>query len=85
MCLLDAAKALDDFAAGNTPGRTTLLSGALALNTLIHSGQADRDILDAAAGLEAAATGGCLDLDADGRKRAASLAIVVRRLAAQSR
>lgn len=84
MCLLDAVRALDELATGHQPDRATLLSGALALNTIIHRGQADRDIRDAAAGLESMATGGCLELDATGRQRATVLALAVRRLAASS-
>jgi hypothetical protein len=60
------------------PDRARLLSGALALDTLQQSGQADRDLLDAAAGLETLARGGTLDLDAGGRERAATLAAAVR-------
>jgi|ERR1019366_7415590 hypothetical protein len=84
MCLLDAVRALDELAIGHRPDRATLLSGALALNTIIHRGQVDRDIRDAAAGLESMATGGCLELDAIGRQRAAVLALAVRRLAVSS-
>jgi hypothetical protein len=53
----------------------------LALNTLQRAGGADRAILDAAAALEAIATGGSLDLDDTGRARAAALAAGVRALA----
>jgi hypothetical protein len=53
----------------------------LALNTLQRAGGADRAILDAAAALEAIATGGSLDLDEKGRARAAAIAAGVRALA----
>jgi len=81
--LLDAALALDDLAAGRTPERSTLLAGALALDTLIRRGEVSRDLLDAAAGLEAAATTGHPELDASGRQRAATLAMAVRTVVAQ--
>lgn len=80
MSLADAAAALDDLAAGRTPDRTRLLCGALTLDALRLRGEADRDILDAAAGLEILATGGTLDLDDTGRARAAHLASAVRHL-----
>jgi hypothetical protein len=76
--LADAAAALDDLAAGRLPDRARLLSGALTLDSLRLSGTADRDLLDAAAGLEIIKTGGTLDLDEKGRARAATLAAVVR-------
>lgn len=83
MSLVDAALVLDALAAGDTPDQARLLSGALALDALVRKGLADRDLLDAAAGLETIATGGILDLDAVGRGRAATLAVAVRRAAAQ--
>jgi hypothetical protein len=76
--LLDAVSVLDDLAAGRAPDRARLLAGAMALNTLQRAGGADRAILDAAAGLEAIATGGSLDLDETGRARASALAAAVR-------
>ena len=81
MSLLDAAYALDEIAAGRTPDRARLLAGALALDTLKHQGKADRDVLDAGAGLEAIATGGSLDLDEAGLRRAHALAQAVRQAA----
>lgn len=80
MTLLDAALELDDLAAGRTPDRARLLTGALALDTLRHASTADRDLLDAGAGLQTLATGGVLELDMQGRDRAAQLAAAVRRL-----
>lgn len=80
MTLLDAALALDDLAAGRVPDRPRLLAGALALDTLRLKGAADRDLLDAGAGLQILATGGVLDLDTQGRSRAAQLAAAIRRL-----
>lgn len=79
MTLLDAAYCLDELAAGRIPDRTRLLTGALALDTLRLKGGADRDLLDAAAGLETLATGGTLDLSEAGQARAAFLAAAVRR------
>ena len=82
MSLVDAASVLDDLAAGRTPDRATVIAGALALDTLVQRGSADRELLDAAAGLQMLATGGDLSLDATGRERAATLAVAVRRAAA---
>ena len=80
MSLLDAAFCLDELAAGHVPGRSQLLSGALALDTLCkRSRAAERELLDAAAGLNALATGGTLDLAPAGQARAALLAAAVRR------
>ncbi len=76
---IDAAEVLDAQAAGVTPDRLQVLSGALALSTLCMRGTADRDLLDAAAGLDALATGRKLELNAEGRARAAKLAARVRR------
>ncbi|MGP0092317.1 MAG: hypothetical protein ACLPKB_20505 [Xanthobacteraceae bacterium] len=83
--LLDAVSVLDDLAAGRAPDRARLLAGALALDTLRRSGSPDRAILDAAAGLEAIATGGSLDLDETGRARASALAAAVRASMRRSR
>lgn len=77
MSLRDAAYALGELAQGRAPERARLLAGALALDTLRLSGESDRDLLDAAAGLQTLATGGALDLDAEGRARAAALAAAV--------
>jgi hypothetical protein len=76
--LMDAVAVLDDLAAGRGPHRARLLAGALALDTLVSSGIAERDMLDAAAGLKAMATAGSLDLTEKGRARAAVLADAVR-------
>jgi hypothetical protein len=81
MSLLDAAYVLDELSAGRTPERSRLIAGALALDTLKLKGQADRDLLDAGTGLEILATGGTLDLDESGRKRAGLLAAAVRQAA----
>jgi hypothetical protein len=80
--LADAVYSLEEQAAGRAPNRARVIAGALALNTLIHRGECDRDLLDAAAGLEYVATGGALDLNEAGRRRAGALADAVRRLAA---
>jgi hypothetical protein len=68
--LIDAVYALEEQAAGRTPERSRLLAGALALDTLVRRGEQDRDILDAAAGLSALATGERFELDERGRARA---------------
>jgi hypothetical protein len=78
MTLLAAATALDALAAGLEPRRGDVISGALVLQTLVHRGEGDRDLQDAALGLEAVATGRSLDLDQAGRDRAAELAKKVR-------
>lgn len=77
--LIDAAEVLDAQAAGVTPDRLQVLSGALALSTLCMRITPDRDLIDAAAGLDALATGRRLDLNTEGRARAAFLAARVRR------
>ena len=53
-------------------------SAALIVSNFCYRDGADRARKDAAAGLEALATGGTLDLDAAGRARAAKLAALVR-------
>ena len=78
--LSDAALALDALAAGTQPDRARLIAGALALDTLIKTTSASRDLLDAAAGLQILATGGTLDLDEAGRLRARQFAEAVRQL-----
>jgi hypothetical protein len=77
MAIADAVFALNEIAAGRTPDRSRLVAGALALDTIRLRGGASQDVLDAAAGLELLATGGTLDLDAQGRIRAAHLADIV--------
>lgn len=77
MAIVDAVYALAEIAAGRTPERSRLVAGALALDTIRLRGGASQDVLDAAAGLELLATGGTLDLDAQGRIRAKHLADVV--------
>ena len=84
MTLLAAATALDALAAGQEPKRGDVISGALVLQTLMTRGELDRDLQDAALGLEAVATGRPLSLDLSGRARAADLARKVRELAAAS-
>jgi len=82
MSLRAAADALDALAAGHEPKRGDVIAGALTLQTLVHSGQADRNVMDAATGLEAVACGRSLNLDEIGRSRAAMLASHVRDVAA---
>lgn len=77
--LNNAAAALDALADGIDPDRLQVLVGALALTTLLIRVSPDRDLLDAAAGLESLATGRTLPLNREGRARAATLAARVRR------
>jgi hypothetical protein len=77
--LNNAAAALDALADGIDPDRLQVLVGALALTTLLIRVSPDRDLLDAAAGLDALATGRKLLLNREGRARAATLAARVRR------
>lgn len=80
MSLRDAVDVLDDLAnARPIANRSRLVGGALALNTLTRTND-DRDIADAAIGLEILATGGTLVLDEQGRKRAAFLSNAVEAL-----
>ena len=81
MTLITAAAALDALAAGEEPSRGDVISGALVLQTLMMRGDLDRDLEDAAFGLEAVATGRPLNLDQVGRARASDLAAKVRALA----
>jgi hypothetical protein len=80
--ITDAARVLDELAAGNQPGRARLIAAALALDTLIKTTNVGRDLQDAAAGLQILATGGTLDLDDAGRSRARKFAETVRQLIA---
>ena len=77
--LQEAAAVLDAMGAGRTPDPTDVLNAALILNTYCQRAEVTQDMLDAAAGLEIIATGGTLDLDEVGRRRATALAQVVRR------
>jgi len=75
--LLDAAEVLRDLANARPAGnRPRLIAGALALSTATYTCD-DRNLADAAIGLRLLATGGTLDLDEAGRRRAAFLATVV--------
>ncbi len=76
----DAAACLDSLAAGVVPDRTSIVIGALALDALRWT-TSSRDLLDAAAGLAILASGGSLDLDQKGRRRARELAAVIRAIA----
>lgn len=77
MSLQDAVDVLRGLAnAHPIENRSRLIAGALALSTATYS-CADRDLADAAIGLRLLATGGTLDLDETGRRRAAFLATVV--------
>jgi hypothetical protein len=77
MSLQDAVEVLRCLAnAHPVENRSRLIAGALALSTITYS-CADRDLADSAIGLQLLATGGTLDLDETGRRRAAFLATVV--------
>jgi hypothetical protein len=78
--LHQAASVLDELAAGIQPDRARLIAAALALDTLVRTTNAGRDLQDAAAGLQILATGGTLDLDEAGRLRARQFAETVRQL-----
>lgn len=76
--LTNAAEVLDALAAGGVPDRRQVLAGALALTNLLIRVTPDRELIDAAAGLDALATGRKLDLNDEGRARTARLAARVR-------
>lgn len=78
-----AAQVLDALATARVPDRWQVFTGALALLNVMLRGPCDRDLLDAAAGMDALATGTQLPLNDDGRARAATLAARVRREARQ--
>ena len=78
--LQEAAAALEALAAGRAPDPRTVLVAAQSLDALCAQGPADRELLDAAAGLKTIATGGTLELDEAGRRRARVLAAHVRKL-----
>jgi hypothetical protein len=80
--LSDAALVLDALAAGLQPDRARLIAAALALDTLLKTTSAGRDLQDAAAGLQILATCGMFDLDEAGRLRARQFAETVRQLIA---
>jgi hypothetical protein len=68
--LLDAAEALEALADGGTPDRTTaLLVAAQTLDGLCTRGPADRELLDAAAGLKTIATGGTASVNIRSKRR----------------
>lgn len=79
MSLQDALDVLSDLAdARPIDDRRRLICSTLALSTLTWTCD-NRDLADAAIGLEILATGGTLDLDEQGRKRAAFLATAVQK------
>jgi hypothetical protein len=77
MSLSDASHCLTEMAAGRTPERLFILTGALALDELRARTAFSRDLIDAAEGLAILARGGKLQLNEEGRKRAAILANIV--------
>ena len=77
MSLSDASHCLTEMAAGRIPERLLVLTGALALDELRARTAFSRDLIDAAEGLAILARGGKLQLDEEGRARAAFLANIV--------
>jgi hypothetical protein len=77
MSLSDASHCLTELAAGRTPERLFVLTGALALDELRARIVFSRDLIDAAEGLAILARGGKLELNDEGRERAAFLASIV--------
>ncbi len=82
MSRTDAITSLEALAGGRMPERSTLIAGALWLQTAARRNRDSRDLLDAASGLEAVATGGHLDLDNTGRARASHFADLIGKLPA---
>jgi hypothetical protein len=77
MSLSDASHCLTELAAGRTPERLFVLTGALALDELRARTVFSRDLIDAAEGLAILARGGKLQLNEQGRERGAFLARLV--------
>jgi len=77
MSLRDASHSLTELAAGRTPERLFVLTGALALDELRARTVFSRDLIGAAEGLAILARGGKLELNDEGRERAAFLASIV--------
>jgi hypothetical protein len=77
MSLSDASHCLTELAAGRTPERLLVLTGALAVDQLRTRTAFSRDLVDAAEGLAILARGGKLQLNEEGRERAAFLASLV--------
>jgi hypothetical protein len=77
MSLRDASHCLTELAAGRSPERVFILTGALALDELRARTVFSRDLIDAAEGLAILARGGKLELNDEGRERAAFLASMV--------
>jgi hypothetical protein len=77
MSLEDASHCLTELAAGRTPERLFVVTGALALDELRARTVSSRDLIDAAEGLAILARGGKLELNDEGRERAAFLASIV--------
>ena len=78
MSLSDASHCLTEMAAGRIPERLLVLTGALALDELRARTAFSRDLIDAAEGLAILARGGKLELNDEGRARAAFLANIVK-------
>ena len=77
MSLSDASHCLTELGAGRTPERVFVLTGTLALGLRART-VFSRDLLDAAEGLAILARGGKLELNDEGRARAAFLANIVK-------
>ena len=77
--LQEAAAVLDALAAGDIPDKSAVVNAALILSSYCQRTHPDRDMLDAARGLELLASGRELNLDAVGCERARKLALIVRK------
>ena len=81
LSLQDVAAVLDALGASQPLNRSDVLNAALTLSTYCQRQDVTEDMLDAAKGLEIMATGGTLDLDEVGQRRAMALAQIVRQAA----
>lgn len=77
MSKTDAIISLEALADGRTPERSTLLAGALWMQTVARMNRDNRDLVDAFYGLECLAVGGKLDLNSEGRARVRHIAALV--------
>jgi hypothetical protein len=77
LSLRDASHCLTELAAGRTPERLFILAGALALDELRARTVFSRDLVDTAEGLAILARVGKIELNDEGRERAALLASIV--------
>ncbi|SRR6266851_2124626 len=78
--LADAVNALDAMAAGITPNRAELMSGALTLNCLVNNNPVSTNLQLAALGLDVQASYGAVYFSDVGCRHAGKLAEEVRKL-----